>query len=185
MAAIFRIKATVISPAFDWGAQQQSTLDWLPLLDILEAQSRQAARREGATLHRNQLELAFTFRHRKAHDPRDKIFAISNIVEHENDEHNKAELRILHADCEETLEEIHSRFEREIKRIAEIEDAHLVSPCLVDIWVDVVQGQLTLHSRNEASVSIANRCCPGGGPHSWFGGSGVGVALIQAALHGV
>ncbi|RAR07973.1 atp-dependent dna helicase mer3 [Stemphylium lycopersici] len=127
MAAIFRIKATVISPAFDWGAKQQSTLDWLPLLDILEAQSRQAARREGATLHRNQLDLAFTFRHRKAHDPRDKIFAISNIVEHENDEHNKVELRLLHADYEETLEEIHSRFEREIKRIAGIEDAHLLT----------------------------------------------------------
>jgi hypothetical protein len=109
---VFRIKAAAISPYF-----YDSAIDWAPLLDILETQARQAAKKEGVILQRHHLDLAFDFRHRKCHDPRDKYFAIFGIIE--NDRGAKLNLA---PDYSISLEELHRRFTAEIQRISEIED---------------------------------------------------------------
>lgn len=80
---VFSIKAAAISRQFFPVDVVTSTLDWSPLLNVLEMQMRQAARREGVVLVRNQLDLAHDFRHRQPKDPRDKFFAIWNIVEND------------------------------------------------------------------------------------------------------
>jgi hypothetical protein len=117
---LFRIKAAAISPYFSLSAGDTSVdFDWVPLLNILETQARQAAKREGVTLHCNHLDLAFDFRHRKCKNPRDRYYAILGIIE--NDQGAKLELR---PDYLITLEELHHRFMVEIQRIIEIEDVH-------------------------------------------------------------
>jgi hypothetical protein len=115
---LFRIKSAAISPYFSVASGHKSNLDWSPLLDILETQMRQAARREGVVLHRNQLDLAYQFRHRECYDPRDKYFAIFNIIE--NDEGAQLDLAPSYTD---SLEHVHRRFTAEMQRISEMEDA--------------------------------------------------------------
>lgn len=111
---VFKIKAAAISPYFSPNASYPSTLDWSPLLDILETQMRQAARREGVTLRRNHLDLAFDFRHRKCTERRDKYFAIFGIIE--NDQGGQL---ALVPDYTIGLEELHDRFTAETRRISE------------------------------------------------------------------
>ncbi|KAH8722585.1 heterokaryon incompatibility protein-domain-containing protein [Phaeosphaeriaceae sp. PMI808] len=117
---IFRIKASAISPYFSSpsASTQTSTLNWSPLLEILETQMRQAARREGVTLRRNHLDVAFDFRHKKAMEPRDKYFAIFGIIE--NDQGGQLTLA---PNYDIPLEELHARFTAEIWRISEEENA--------------------------------------------------------------
>jgi hypothetical protein len=118
---VFRIKAAAISPYFSSASGYISTLDWSPLLNILETQMRQAARREGFTLYRNHLDLAFDFRHRKSADPRDKYFAIFGIIENDQG----AQLALA-PDYFIGLEELHYRFTAEIRRMGETEHARKV-----------------------------------------------------------
>lgn len=115
---VFRIKAAAISPYFSAasGSVYISTLDWSPLLNILETQMRQAARRERVILRRNHLDLAFDFRHRKSADPRDKYFAIFGIVESDQG----GQLAFV-PDYNIGLEELHHRFTAEIRRIIDKE----------------------------------------------------------------
>ncbi|KAH4767818.1 hypothetical protein HBI75_202950 [Parastagonospora nodorum] len=114
----FRIKSTAISPYFSVASGRKSKLDWSSLLDIVETQMRQAARREGAVIHRNQLDLAFQFRYRQSADPRDNYFALFGIVENENG--GRLEFK---PDYSISLKELHLRYMEEIQRISEIEDA--------------------------------------------------------------
>ncbi|KAF2676235.1 HET-domain-containing protein [Lentithecium fluviatile CBS 122367] len=113
---VFRIKAAAISPHFTSTSNYTSTLDWTPLLNILETQMRQAARRKGRVLRRNQLDLAFDFRHRQSMDPRDKYFAIFSIIE--NDAGGRLNFGPDYNLC---LEEVHRRFTAEVQRISKIE----------------------------------------------------------------
>jgi hypothetical protein len=117
---VFRIKAMVISPHFSSATGYTSTLDWTPLMNILETQMRQAARREGVALRRNQLDLAFDFRHRQSADRRDKYFAIIGIIE--NDQGGQL---TLVPDYSISLEELHRNFTTEIQRIIETEDIRI------------------------------------------------------------
>jgi len=114
----FRIKIIAISPYFSVSSGRKSKLDWSPFLDIIETQMRQAARREGVSIQRNQLDLAFQFRHRRCSDTRDNYFALSGIMESEN----RGPLE-FNTDYALNLEEVHLRFMEEIQRISEIEDA--------------------------------------------------------------
>jgi hypothetical protein len=116
-AIIFRIKAAVISPHYTLGGRHTSTLDWSPFLSVLETQMRQAARREGVTIQRNQLDLAFDFRHRHSGDPRDKFYAILGIIENDRG----ASLQFV-PDYNLSLEEVYRNFAAEIQRIGGIED---------------------------------------------------------------
>jgi hypothetical protein len=97
--------------------RKASSFDWSPLLNILETQMRQAARREGVTLYRDQLELAYDYRNRRGADPGDKYFPIFNILENDHGERLQ-----LAPDYIILLEELHSRFIDEIWRIGEIVD---------------------------------------------------------------
>jgi hypothetical protein len=113
----FRIKSAAVSPYFSVASGYTSKLDWDPLLDIINNQLNQAARREGVLLHRNQLDLAFQFRGRESTDARDRYFALLRIVENENG--GKLEFR---PDCTLSLDEVHLQYMKEIQRISEIED---------------------------------------------------------------
>jgi hypothetical protein len=117
---IFRIKAAAISPYFFSATGYTSTLDWSPLLNILETQMRQACRREGVTLRRNQLDLAFDFRHRHSTDPRDKYFAILGIIENDQG----GQLTLVPDYCI-SLEELHRNFTAEIQRVGKMEDGRI------------------------------------------------------------
>lgn len=120
---VFRIKSAVISPYYTMGeAEPGPDINWDPLLSVLETQMRQAARREGVVLHRNHLDLAYDFRHRRSHDARDKYYAIMSIIENDQG----AEL-CLRPSYEISLEELHRQFIAEIQRIGEIEDVHVVN----------------------------------------------------------
>jgi hypothetical protein len=114
---VFRIKAAAISPYFSSAPIYTNTPDWSPLLNILETQMRQAARREGVTLCRSQLDLAYDFRLRQSTDLRDKYFAIFGIIENDQG----GQLRLL-PDYRISLEELHRNFTAEIQRIGERED---------------------------------------------------------------
>jgi hypothetical protein len=114
---VFRIKAAAVSPYFSSATIPTITPDWSPLLNILETQMRQAARREGVTLRRNQLDLAYDFRHRQSADLRDKYFAIFGIIENDQG----GQLSLL-PDYRIGLEELHRKFTAEIQRIGETED---------------------------------------------------------------
>jgi hypothetical protein len=116
-AIVFRIKAAIISPFYGLGYGDVSTLDWSPFLDILETQTRQAARREGVVLRRNQLDLAYDFRLRKSTDSRDKYYAIFGIIE--NDQGGQLS---FDPDYSLNLEDVHRQFKAEIQRIGGIED---------------------------------------------------------------
>lgn len=113
---VFRLKSAAISPYFTVAPNYISKLDWSALVNILETQMRQAARREGVTLQRNHLDLAFDFRHRQCAQPRDKYFAIFGIIE--NDRGGKL---ALVPDYTIPLEELHEKFTAEIRRIGEAE----------------------------------------------------------------
>ncbi|QRD00370.1 hypothetical protein JI435_072290, partial [Parastagonospora nodorum SN15] len=127
----FRIKSTAISPYFSVASGRKSKLDWSSLLDIVETQMRQAARREGAVIHRNQLDLAFQFRYRQSADPRDNYFALFGIVENENG--GRLEFK---PDYSISLKELHLRYMEEIQRISEIEDAPpSPTPTYSQVWV--------------------------------------------------
>jgi len=113
---LFRIKAAVMSPEWSMSPSERvSVFDWSNLLNILETQLRQAARRENATIARTPLDLAFDFRARQASDPRDKYFAIFNIVE---DDNLLRERVIIRPDYRMSLEDLHQRFTQEIRRIS-------------------------------------------------------------------
>ena len=109
---VFRIKSAAISPYFSLHLSPTNDLDWSPLLSILETQMRQAARRKGVTLRRNQLDLAYDFRHRMCYDPRDKYFAIFSIIE--NDRGGRLTFR---PDYSTSLEQVHKAFTSEIRRL--------------------------------------------------------------------
>lgn len=110
---VFRIKAAAIAPHFgpDGGPSQ---LDWTPLLQIFEAQMRQAAKREGFTIQRNQLDLAFDFRHRRSTDARDKYYAIFSIQENDS-----GDSLILSPDYSKGVGELHQKFVTEMQRLSE------------------------------------------------------------------
>jgi hypothetical protein len=110
-AIVFRIKSTVISPLYSLGDGHTSTLDWSPLLNVLETQMRQAARREGVVLHRTHLDLAYEYRHRQS---------ILGIIESDQG----AELR-FGVDYNRPTEELFSEFAAEVRRIGEIENVRL------------------------------------------------------------
>jgi hypothetical protein len=114
---IFRIKMAAISPYFSITSGRRSKVDWSPLIDILETQMRQAARREGAALYQNQLDLAFQFRNRHSSDPRDNYFALFGLVENEKG----GELKFC-PDYTLSLEQVHLKYMREIERISGIND---------------------------------------------------------------
>jgi hypothetical protein len=120
-ALVFRIKSAVVSPVFNLHERDLSELDWTPLLYILESQMRQAARREGVILHRNLLDVAFDFRHRRSYDLRDRYYAILGIIE--NDQGGSLYFKV---DYSVPVEEVYKRFRAEIQRIGEIEDVPLV-----------------------------------------------------------
>jgi hypothetical protein len=119
---VFRIQAHAISPYFSILSPQKSSLDWSPLLNILETQMRQAARREGVTLQRSLLDIAYNFRERRCMEPRDKFFAIFSMIEND-----KGERLRLQPDYTMRLEDVYDDFIREIHRIGEIEDVRSVS----------------------------------------------------------
>jgi hypothetical protein len=110
---VFRVKTAAVSPYFATAAYI-SKVDWTPLLTILETQMRQAARREGVTIYRNHLDLAFDFRHRKYTEARDKYFAIFEIIENDRG----GQIALL-PNYSISLEELHHRFTAEIQRIIE------------------------------------------------------------------
>lgn len=110
-AIVFRIKAAAISPHYFPTVRHISTLDWTPLLNVFDTQMRQAAMREGVILYRDHLDLAFDFRHRKCTEPRDRYFAIFEIIE--NDQGGKLTIA---PDYNVPLEELHQRFINEIRR---------------------------------------------------------------------
>ncbi|GAB1309910.1 hypothetical protein MFIFM68171_00120 [Madurella fahalii] len=110
---LFRIKSAVISPGWSMPLRNRaSSLDWSRLLNILDTRMRQAARREGAAIVGTPLDLAFDFRSRLSADPRDKYFAIANIIE--NDQGGSI---VLRPDYDMTLEELHQRFTDEVRRV--------------------------------------------------------------------
>jgi hypothetical protein len=119
-AIVFRIKSTVISPLYSLGDGHTSTLDWSPLLNVLETQMRQAARREGVVLHRTHLDLAYEYRHRQSTYFGDRIYAILGIIESDQG----AELR-FGVDYNRPTEELFSEFAAEVRRIGEIENVRL------------------------------------------------------------
>lgn len=117
---VFRIKSASISPMYRLSPHSASELDWSPLLNILESQMRQAARREGVVLHRNLLDLAFDFRQRNSCDPRDKYYAILGIIE------NDKEGSLTFApDYSLSAERVYDEFRAEIQRIGEIDTVPL------------------------------------------------------------
>jgi hypothetical protein len=116
---VFRIKAGAISPYFSVGFPHSNMPDWSPLINILEAQLRQAARRAGVTLYRNQLDLAYDFRGRNSGDARDRFFAILNIIENDRGERLK-----LQPDYSMGLDELLGQFLREIEYNREEEEAY-------------------------------------------------------------
>jgi hypothetical protein len=119
-ALVFRIKSAAISPIYNQYKRTASELDWSPLLNVLESQMRQAARREGVVLHRNLLDVAFDFRHRHATDPRDKYYAILGIIE--SDQGGAFRFDV---DYRLSANEVFERFRAEVQRIGEILDAPL------------------------------------------------------------
>lgn len=142
---VYRIKSLAISP-FHAGY----TIDWSPLLVIVEAQMRQAAKKEGISLHRNQLDLMYDFRGRKATDPRDKYFAVLNIIE-------DADLAVKNVvtDYSISVREIHRKFVSEIdeidrgqesRRFAALEFEDLVSRMMLEV-TDDMQDQVHNRSR--------------------------------------
>ncbi|KAJ4354300.1 uncharacterized protein N0V89_006034 [Didymosphaeria variabile] len=110
---VFRFKAAAIAPHFGPDGNP-SHLNWTPFLQTLEAQMRQAARREGAMIERTQLDLAFDFRHRRSTDPRDKYFAIFSIVEND-----RGGTLALASDYSKDVEELHRKFVTEMQRLSE------------------------------------------------------------------
>ena len=52
-----------------------------PLLEVIESQLRERADTTGSRLESDFLDVAYHFRHRQAADPRDKVYAILNLVE--------------------------------------------------------------------------------------------------------
>jgi hypothetical protein len=75
---------------------------------------KQAVRREGNTLYRNHLDLAFDFRHRKSTNPRDKYYTIFRIIENGQG----GPLPLL-PDYGISLEELHRRFTETIRLMGE------------------------------------------------------------------
>jgi hypothetical protein len=75
---------------------------------------KQAARREGTTLYRNHLDLAFDFRHRKSTNPRDKYYAIFGIIENGQ----RGPLPLL-PDYGISLEKLHRRCTEAIRLMGE------------------------------------------------------------------
>jgi hypothetical protein len=116
---------------------------------------RQAARREGVTLYRNHLDLAFDFRHRQCLDQRDRYFAIFGIIE--NDTGGKLSIA---PDYTIPLEELHLRFTNEIKRIIDngndtipiIEDKNEAKPIF-----DELEARLSVDKENDINSSIDTR----------------------------
>jgi hypothetical protein len=123
-AIVFRIKSVAISPYFSSTRVQgrRHIVAWFPLLDVIENQLRQAARREGVTLQRNQLDLAFQFRYRSSTDGRDKYFALFGIAENEKG----GDLKFM-VNYTKTLEEVHQQYTEELQRISEIEEGEAPS----------------------------------------------------------
>jgi hypothetical protein len=123
-AMVFRIKSVAISQYFSSTRVQGRlhTVAWFPLLDVIENQLRQAARREGITLQRNQLDLAFQFRYRLSTDGRDKYFALFGIAENEKG----GDLKFM-VNYTKTLEEVHQQYTEELQRISEIEEGEAPS----------------------------------------------------------
>jgi hypothetical protein len=134
-SVIFRIKSAAISPYFTAASGRKSKLDWSPLIDILETQLRQAARREGVILHRNQLDIAYQFRHRECHDPRDNYFAMFGIVESEKG----GDLRFT-VDYSMSLEQVHQRYTEELMRIHMSEISRAESPLPLDPFVRMLRA---------------------------------------------
>lgn len=130
-AIIFRIKTTAISPYYTLSSGHTSTLDWTPLLDILETQLRQASRREGTVVHRTTLDLAFDFRDRITTVPQDRYLAILAIIE--NDGGARLKFR---PDYTLTLEEVYRQFVAEVQDINGIEDVKLNNELFSDLLVD-------------------------------------------------
>jgi hypothetical protein len=113
---LFRIKSAVISPEWSLSSHRStSDVDWSPLLNILDTQLRQAARREQATISRTPLDLAFDFRKRQCYDPRDRYYAIFSIVEND-----KGGRLILQPDYTLPVEELHRQFTEEVRRIGDL-----------------------------------------------------------------
>jgi hypothetical protein len=115
---LFRIKSAAISPYFTYKPGGSSQIDWSPMIDILETQLRQAAKRERIAVSRNHLDLAYDFRHRKSTLAVDKYFAIFGIIE--NDRGGEFRLDVAY---DIPLEVLHQRFTREIQRLSDMADA--------------------------------------------------------------
>jgi hypothetical protein len=119
-ALVFRIKSAVVSPNYGLHGRISKELDWKPLLDILESQMRQAARREGVVLQRNLLDVAFDFHRRQCASIHDRYYAMLGIIE--NDQGGSL---LVPVDYKIPVEELHEMFMAEVQRISEIEDAPL------------------------------------------------------------
>ncbi|EDU40826.1 het domain protein [Pyrenophora tritici-repentis] len=127
-AMVFRIKTAAISPYYTLSSGRRSTLDWSPLLDILETQLRQASRREGKALQRTTLDLAFDFRDRITTVPQDRYLAILAVIE--NDDGARLKFR---PDYTLPLEEIYHQFVVEIQSINGIGDVALNNELFFDL----------------------------------------------------
>lgn len=75
----YKIKLAAISP--QWENSPLRSVDLRPLLEVVEAQLREAADVEGHRLENNLLDVVYEFRDRYATDPRDKIYAMFNLAE--------------------------------------------------------------------------------------------------------
>ena len=119
-ALVFRVKSAIVSPLYNLHERFAKELDWTPLLYILESQMRQAAHREGVVLHRNLLDVAFDFRHRKCLDPRDKYYAVLAIIE--NEQGGSLDFAV---DYTMRVEDVYEYFRTAVQQIGEIEDVPL------------------------------------------------------------
>jgi hypothetical protein len=108
---VFRIKSAILSPAFITHDGIKS-LNWTPLVNVLETQMRQAALRENTVLRRNHLDLLYDFKDRRCADPRDRYFGMFGIIEHE-----QGGPLNLNPDYFEPLERVHARYIKEIQHL--------------------------------------------------------------------
>jgi hypothetical protein len=134
-AIIFRFKNAAISPYFSAASGRKSKLDWSPVIDIMETQLRLAARREQVIIHRNQLDIAYQFRHRECVDPRDKYFAMFGIVESE-----KGGILRFTVDYRMSLEQVHQRYTEELMRVHMSEVTRPEPPPPLDPFVRMLRA---------------------------------------------
>lgn len=105
----YKIKLAATSPQWEQGPLQ--SVDLGPLLEVVDAQLREAADAEGVRLENNLLDVVYEFRHRLVSDPRDKIYAMFNLAEGRRVQLDRA------GDYTETREEAWERLAEAVKSL--------------------------------------------------------------------